>query len=67
VVKRAPDLQRLVESFGGYDKISAEVWEKYDEAVKQWQANRLAVILNEQYCSPTPPRPRTRRKAGRTG
>jgi hypothetical protein len=38
----APDLQQLVERFGGYDKITAEAWAAYDAAMAEWQLMRRA-------------------------
>jgi hypothetical protein len=32
-----PNLQKLVEKYGGYDRIPPEVWTKYDAALKRWQ------------------------------
>jgi hypothetical protein len=37
---RAPDLQALVERFGGYAKIPAEAWKEYDAAMAQWHIDR---------------------------
>jgi hypothetical protein len=36
----APDLQKLVEQFGGYDKITPEAWQKYDADMEAWQGKR---------------------------
>jgi hypothetical protein len=36
----APDLQTLVERFGGYDKITPERWAEHDEAMHQWHRTR---------------------------
>jgi len=63
-----PNLQRLVRSFGGYDKIPPDVWKNYDEAVKQWHAACLAGILDEQYANKNrsgqlSPRPSGKRRA----
>lgn len=35
-----PELQDLIDRFGGYSKITAEAWAEYDEAVRQWQELR---------------------------
>jgi len=36
----APDLQDLVERFGGYSNITAEAWAEYDRAMADWQERR---------------------------
>jgi hypothetical protein len=36
----APDLQALGCQHGGYDKISQQQWETFDQAMDQWQARR---------------------------
>jgi hypothetical protein len=33
-----PDLQGLVEEHGGYDKITNEVWRRFDADMAEWQA-----------------------------
>jgi len=35
-----PDLQKLIERAGGYDKITAEQWAEYDCAMADWQRRR---------------------------
>lgn len=37
---RAPDLQQLVEQYGGYDKITPEAWARHDEAMRKWHVDR---------------------------
>lgn len=32
-----PDLQSLVEQFGGYDRITAEAWRKYNAELARWR------------------------------
>lgn len=34
---RAPDLQRLVQRFGGYWSVPPDVWKAYRKAVAQWE------------------------------
>ena len=35
-----PDLQVLVERFGGYDKIPSEAWAEFDRAMAAWHERR---------------------------
>jgi hypothetical protein len=37
---QAPDLQALVEKFGGYHKITPEAWAEHDAAMAQWHRDR---------------------------
>jgi hypothetical protein len=37
---KAPDLQKLVERFGGYDRITPEAWAEHDAAMAQWHIDR---------------------------
>ena len=40
---KAPDLQKLVEQYGGYDKITPEAWARHDEAMRKWHTDRRLV------------------------
>jgi hypothetical protein len=33
-----PDLQALVEAWGGYDKVSSRAWAEYDAELAKWQS-----------------------------
>jgi hypothetical protein len=37
---KAPDLQKLVERHGGYDKITPEAWRRFDADMTGWQRAR---------------------------
>jgi hypothetical protein len=37
---RPPDLQELVERFGGYEKISPEAWAEFAAAMAEWDIER---------------------------
>jgi hypothetical protein len=37
---RRPDLQELVRRYGGYDKITAAAWDRWDSANAEFQARR---------------------------
>ena len=36
----APDLQKLVRQYGGYNRITPEAWAKWDRDSAAWQARR---------------------------
>jgi hypothetical protein len=61
-----PDLQELIASHGGYDKITPEAWAKWDRLNAEWQERqRLDRAALERFSnktpsgSPQPPRQRT--------
>jgi len=37
-----PELQDLIDRFGGYNRITPEGWAEYDAAVEAWQTARKA-------------------------
>jgi hypothetical protein len=39
-----PDLQKLVERAGGYDRITAEQWAEFDRQMAEYQARRRAAL-----------------------
>jgi hypothetical protein len=47
-MNEAPNLQRLVAKFGGYDKITPEAWAVWDRAVAEWQQRRRDTVRQEQ-------------------
>jgi hypothetical protein len=34
--RRGPDLVVLIRAYGGYDKITAEAWQRFDKQSKWW-------------------------------
>ena len=40
-----PELQGLIDRFGGYNRISPEGWAKYYVAVEAWEAARKARLV----------------------
>jgi hypothetical protein len=65
----APDLQHLVQAYGDYDKITLAAWAEYDVAIRQWHADRVARLVDEQYqnnsgAGQTSPYPRKKRAQG---
>lgn len=38
--RKPPDLDKLAQAYGGYNKISREAWERYDAEVTKWQIER---------------------------
>ena len=40
----APDLQELVEHYGGYHLIPAWAWEQYDHRMAAWQTSAHATL-----------------------
>jgi hypothetical protein len=43
-----PSLQELVAKYGGYDKIPALEWERFDLARTQWESARRDRLLGSQ-------------------
>jgi hypothetical protein len=42
-----PDLQKLVELFGDYSKITPEAWAQWDAAVTAYHERRWRILNNE--------------------
>ena len=40
-----PDLQELVQQYGGYDKITPEAWAEYNLALIEWKNIRRGALL----------------------
>jgi hypothetical protein len=40
-----PDLQELVQRWGGYDRIPPEAWSEYDLALAEWRNMRRGALL----------------------
>jgi hypothetical protein len=60
---RAPDLQALVEKFGGYHLITPEAWAAHDAAMAKWHRDRrthTAGCLCEGRKPQTKPKPKRR-------
>ncbi len=43
----APDLQALVERFGGYARVPPEAWAEFDRAKERWEAERKARLSRQ--------------------
>ena len=37
----APDLQDLVQRYGGYHRVPADAWAQFDLDIADWQARRI--------------------------
>ena len=44
----APDLQKLVDDWGGWEKIPAEAWARHDAAWRTWHYGRLARLTSRR-------------------
>jgi hypothetical protein len=58
-----PDLQELIASHGGYDKITPEAWAEWGRLNAEWQERRR---LDRAALAPTPDRQITQRRRPRT-
>ena len=59
---RAPDLQKLVNTFGGVDQIPPEMWAKYDAAIREWRNEHRDKVREEQFRNQGGAKPQPRRK-----
>jgi hypothetical protein len=59
-----PDLQALVDRFGGYDKITPEAWAEHDAAVARYRAAKIEKLREEQMQNQFPKPGKIRRVAG---
>jgi len=41
----APDLQELVQRYGGFSRVPVEAWAQFDRAKQQWEARRRLLFL----------------------
>jgi hypothetical protein len=59
VKNNPPDLQKLIATAGGYDRITAQMWAEFDRAMDAYQQARRDELIAEQHYRPDT-RPRRR-------